>query len=61
MLRVPDDNVGFNTGNGEKLIYSKAEPGQLLGYSLISLHIRFKSYAVTPCTSLLTLPPRVAE
>ena len=38
---VQDDYVGFNTGSGEKLSYSQAEPGQLLGCSLVSLHFRW--------------------
>ena len=37
---VQGDYVGLNTGNGEKLSYSQAKPGQLLGCSLVSLHFR---------------------
>ena len=34
------DYVGFNTGSGERLSYSQAGPGQLLGCSLVSIHFR---------------------
>ena len=37
---LQSDYVGFNTGNGGKLSYSQAEPGQLLDCSLVSLHFR---------------------
>ena len=37
-LFIQDDCVGFNPGNGEKLSYSQAVPGQLLGCRLYSLH-----------------------
>ena len=40
MYPLQGDRVESNTGNGEKLSYGEAEPDQLLGFSLVSLHFR---------------------
>ena len=41
------DYIGFNTGNGEKLSNSQAEPGQLLGCGLVPFISGVEFYVVT--------------